>query len=83
MPGAAWCDEAAEFGFQGCTPPNDSRPGLQVMNCTNNGEPYSFHSGGINVGLCDGSVRFLRESMDIRMFARMVTAQGGEVNAND
>lgn len=83
VPGAAWCDEAAEFGFQGCTPPNDTRPGLQVMNCTNNGEPYSFHSGGINVGLCDGSVRFLRESMDIRMFARMVTAQGGEVNAND
>jgi prepilin-type N-terminal cleavage/methylation domain-containing protein/prepilin-type processing-associated H-X9-DG protein len=77
--GAAWADEASEWGFQGCTPPNDTRPGLTAINCTNNGEPYSFHSGGINVGMCDGSVRFLRESIDVRTFARLVTAQGGEV----
>jgi prepilin-type N-terminal cleavage/methylation domain-containing protein/prepilin-type processing-associated H-X9-DG protein len=81
--GAAWCDEASEWGFQGCTPPNDTRPGLQAINCTNNGEPYSFHSGGINVGMCDGSVRFLRETITVRQFARMVTAQAGEVNGND
>ena len=49
------------------------------MNCTNNGEPYSFHSGGVVVGMCDGSARFIRDSIDIRQFARMVTAQGGEV----
>jgi prepilin-type N-terminal cleavage/methylation domain-containing protein/prepilin-type processing-associated H-X9-DG protein len=77
--GAAWSDEASEWGFQGCTPPNDTRPGLQAINCTNNGEPYSFHSGGINVGMCDGSVRFLSEGIDVRTFARLVTAQAGEV----
>lgn len=77
--GSAWADEASEWGFQGCTPPNDTRPGLTAINCTNDGEPYSFHSGGINVGMCDGSVRFLRESIDVRTFARLVTAQGGEV----
>ena len=79
FPGAAWADEASEFGLQGCTPPNDTRPGRQAINCTNNGEPYSFHPTGINVGLCDGSVRFIRESISIRTFARLVTAQAGEV----
>lgn len=83
VPGSAWSDEASEWGFQGCTPPNDTRPGLQAINCTNNGEPYSFHSSGINVGLCDGSVRFLRESIDVRTFARLVTAQAGEVVSID
>jgi prepilin-type processing-associated H-X9-DG protein len=77
--GSAWADEASEWGFQGCTPPNDTRPGLQAINCTNDGEPYSFHSGGISVGMCDGSVRFLRESIDVRTFARLITAQAGEV----
>src|SRR4030095_2692891 len=33
--GGAWCDESAEFGFQGCTPSTttDIRPGLQAINC--------------------------------------------------
>ncbi|HVL11031.1 MAG TPA: DUF1559 domain-containing protein, partial [Gemmata sp.] len=77
--GSAWCDEASEFGFQGCTPPNDTRPGLQAVNCTNNGEPYAFHTSGVNVGLCDGSVRFISETIDVRTFSRLVTAQAGEV----
>jgi prepilin-type processing-associated H-X9-DG protein len=76
--GSAWCDEANEFGFQGCTPPNDTRPGKTAINCTNDGEPYSFHPSGINVTLCDGSVRFVPNSVTIRTFARLVTAQGGE-----
>jgi len=77
--GGAWCDEAAEFGLHGCQGTNGSRPGTQAMNCTNDGEPYSFHTNGINVGLCDGSVRFIRETITIRTFARLVTAQAGEV----
>jgi prepilin-type N-terminal cleavage/methylation domain-containing protein/prepilin-type processing-associated H-X9-DG protein len=76
--GSAWADEAAEFGFQGCTPPNDTRPGKTAINCTNDGEPYSFHPSGINVGLCDGSVKFIGNSIPIRTFARLITAQGGE-----
>jgi prepilin-type N-terminal cleavage/methylation domain-containing protein/prepilin-type processing-associated H-X9-DG protein len=76
--GSAWSDEANEFGFQGCRPPNDTRPGTTAINCTNDGEPYAFHSAGINIGMCDGSVRFISNNIPIRTFARLVTAQGGE-----
>jgi len=78
IPGSAWADEANEFGFQGCTPPNDTRPGKTAINCTNNGEPYSFHAAGINSGMCDGSVRFISSTVPIRTFAQLITAQGGE-----
>ena len=81
--GAAWADDAAEFGLHGCDPTKNSgnggNDGPQTMNCHNDGEPYSFHSGGINVGLCDGSVRYIRDSVPMSMFAAAVTAQAGEV----
>ena len=75
---SAWSDSENEWCFQGCTPPNDTRPGKTAINCTNNGEPYAFHPAGINVGLCDGSVRFINQSISVRTFARLITAQGGE-----
>lgn len=40
---------------------------------------YSFHSGGANILFGDGSVHFLNDSIDIRLYARMVTRKGGEV----
>ena len=80
IPGSAWGDSEAEFGLHGCTGTNGTRPGTTAINCTNNGEPYAFHTTGINVGLCDGSVRSISNSINIRTFARLVTAQAGEVN---
>jgi prepilin-type N-terminal cleavage/methylation domain-containing protein/prepilin-type processing-associated H-X9-DG protein len=85
-PGGTWADSENEFGLHGCRSPvdgEDKRPGTKPMNCTNNGEPYSFHTGGCNFGMCDGSVRFIRESISIRTMARLVTANGGEVIGND
>jgi len=76
--GGAWCDESAEFGLQGCTPPDDTRPGLQPINCTNNGEIYSFHAAGCNFTMCDGSVKFISSNIPIRTIARLVTASAGE-----
>jgi prepilin-type N-terminal cleavage/methylation domain-containing protein/prepilin-type processing-associated H-X9-DG protein len=43
----------------------------------------SGHSGGANVALADGSVRFLRNSTDITVLWAMATRAGGEVFAND
>jgi prepilin-type N-terminal cleavage/methylation domain-containing protein/prepilin-type processing-associated H-X9-DG protein len=53
-----------------------------VMNCTNESEPYSFHGGGINVCLADGSVRFVRQTVAPAAWAALITATGGEVPAN-
>ncbi len=50
-----------------------------AVNCNNDREVYSFHSGGANVAFADGHVRFLSASIDIRLFARLVTRDGGEV----
>jgi prepilin-type N-terminal cleavage/methylation domain-containing protein/prepilin-type processing-associated H-X9-DG protein len=43
---------------------------------------YSFrsaHSGGMNMGLADGSVRFIRDSIPILTYRQMATRAGGEV----
>jgi prepilin-type N-terminal cleavage/methylation domain-containing protein/prepilin-type processing-associated H-X9-DG protein len=50
-----------------------------AVNCTNDRAVYSFHPGGANVAFADGSVRFLKAAIDIRVFARLVTRAGGEV----
>jgi prepilin-type N-terminal cleavage/methylation domain-containing protein/prepilin-type processing-associated H-X9-DG protein len=38
----------------------------------------SYHSGGVNVGLADGSVRFVRESVDFTLWQNAGTRAGGE-----
>jgi prepilin-type N-terminal cleavage/methylation domain-containing protein/prepilin-type processing-associated H-X9-DG protein len=50
------------------------------INGNNNGELYSFHTGGANVVFADGSVHFLTASMSPAAFAALVTARGGEAN---
>jgi len=39
----------------------------------------SYHPGGVNVLLCDGSVRFVRDSIDLLMLARLATRDDGGV----
>jgi prepilin-type processing-associated H-X9-DG protein len=38
----------------------------------------SFHPGGLNFVLCDGSVRFLSQSIDMNLFTHLATIAGGE-----
>jgi prepilin-type N-terminal cleavage/methylation domain-containing protein/prepilin-type processing-associated H-X9-DG protein len=45
--------------------------------------PTSPHTGGINVGLMDGSVRFVSNGMSPITWASALTPSGGEVLAND
>jgi prepilin-type N-terminal cleavage/methylation domain-containing protein/prepilin-type processing-associated H-X9-DG protein len=50
-----------------------------AINCTNNGEVYSFHPGGTNAVFADGSVHFLKATLSIQVLADLVTRAGDEV----
>jgi prepilin-type processing-associated H-X9-DG protein len=39
----------------------------------------SRHSGGVNAALCDGSIRFVRDSIALAVWQALGTADGGEV----
>lgn len=39
----------------------------------------SRHTGGVQIGLCDGSVRFITESIDLNTYRALSTTQGSEV----
>jgi prepilin-type N-terminal cleavage/methylation domain-containing protein/prepilin-type processing-associated H-X9-DG protein len=90
LPGElVWCGPWIQFGgcdltIQGSTDNGVSKPGRCAINCTNDKEVYSLHPGGANAVFADGSVHFLKASIDIRVLARLITRAGGEVvSAND
>ena len=49
------------------------------VNCGPNEETFSFHPGGANVAVCDGSVRFIEATIDAPTFAGLMSKDGGEV----
>jgi prepilin-type N-terminal cleavage/methylation domain-containing protein/prepilin-type processing-associated H-X9-DG protein len=54
--------------------------GTCAINCNNlNGDVFSFHTGGANVGFADGSVHFITQSVSIQTLSALVTKAGGEV----
>lgn len=54
-----------------------------IINCNNDSEPFSFHPGGVNACMGDGSIRYIKESISAQMFAALCTARGGEVNIEE
>ncbi len=51
-----------------------------AINCSNaKGNLYSFHSGGVQVLLGDGSARFLSENLAALTFASLITRGKGEI----
>ena len=43
----------------------------------------SMHTGGMNAGFGDGSVRFLRQSLEMATYRAMASRDGGEVQAGE
>ena len=43
----------------------------------------SKHTGGVNASMCDGSVRFFRNSIALQTWRNLATSQGGEATTND
>jgi prepilin-type N-terminal cleavage/methylation domain-containing protein len=76
-----WADNLGPFKIDPIRPDGTKGAAANagvVMNATNDGECYSFHSSGINTVLCDGSTRFVADSIDQRVFCAAVTRAGGE-----
>lgn len=53
------------------------------INCGNMYGIYGFHPGTAAVGMADGSVKFLKETMAIEVLASLLTRQGGEIISAD
>jgi prepilin-type N-terminal cleavage/methylation domain-containing protein/prepilin-type processing-associated H-X9-DG protein len=83
LEGGPWNHFKGGIILQGKTANGTANLGTCPLNCTNNGEVYSFHIGGANVVFADGHVGFLRESMNIRVMAGLITRAGGEVASSD
>ena len=51
-----------------------------AINCSNaKGNLYSFHTGGVQILLCDGTVRFISENLSASVLASLVTSQNGDI----
>ena len=69
-------------------PPCTAPPGAWTARGTYTGlgminSPRSKHPGGVNVGMCDGSVRFIKNSVNINIFQALASTRGGEVISAD
>jgi prepilin-type processing-associated H-X9-DG protein len=77
--GAPWAGYNNGFYVHGSNSDGTGAWGPCAINCTNNRQVYSFHSGGANAVFADGSVHFLQKGMSIRILTALVTRAGGEV----
>ncbi len=85
--GPAWNDWQWSTGtdLRGRTPgsvhhwgPTDTQ-GNCAINCVNYDNYYSFHTGGAQILLVDGSVRFVSQNVDLETLVRLVHANDGQV----
>ena len=76
--GGGWADFESDWSTEGV-------PGGRNChtNCDNGNEDYSFHPGGANKLYGDGSVRFMKASTSMRIFARLLSYNSGEVVSAD
>ena len=60
-----------------CPGDNSRNKPTQNLPCTQGGDDFNFasprsrHTGGVNVTLCDGSVRFIRDAIDANTWQRL------------
>ncbi len=86
--GWGWADINGGFSIDGATRqgiPNKTKKdgtvtgnGTCLMNCTNDSELYSFHTGGSQMLFCDGSVQFISASTNAATLVAMFTRDFGD-----
>lgn len=78
--GTGWADPDCGFSINGATNDGLDRYGPRMINAINVSEAYSFHTGGANFAMADGSTHFISDSVDAATFVGLCTRSGGEVN---
>jgi prepilin-type N-terminal cleavage/methylation domain-containing protein/prepilin-type processing-associated H-X9-DG protein len=88
-----WADPGNAFGTSGQpdnkgTPTNEGTPWPTTFatagnQAGQNEEPYSYHSGGINALFGDGSVHFIKDSVNLAAFRAILTISGGDIASAD
>jgi prepilin-type N-terminal cleavage/methylation domain-containing protein/prepilin-type processing-associated H-X9-DG protein len=79
--GGGWCDHRSDFVLHGTdpsSPTGEATPGPCALNCKNDNEPYAFHAQQCNFLFVDGHVQAVSQKIEIRIFARAITANGQE-----
>jgi prepilin-type N-terminal cleavage/methylation domain-containing protein/prepilin-type processing-associated H-X9-DG protein len=88
-----WADPGSAFGTSG-QPNNKGMPTNEGVfwptttatagnQAGQNEEPYSYHPGGVNALFGDGSVRFLKDSINLVAFRSILSLAGGETVSSD
>jgi prepilin-type processing-associated H-X9-DG protein len=83
--GGAWADPFSYAHLAGSSP-NGLRGianGTCMVNCTSDNELYSFHPGGVNVAFADGSVHFIKETIDKKIVCYLVVRYDGYIVSAD
>jgi len=85
--GGAWADVfsgenwVAGRLYDGTDSGSSDGGGPCAVNCSNfrGAGLYSWHTGGAQILLCDGSVRFISENLSQTVLGALITSQSGEV----
>jgi prepilin-type N-terminal cleavage/methylation domain-containing protein/prepilin-type processing-associated H-X9-DG protein len=78
-----WADYDTGYTLHSYTLDGRTYPGPCWTSCYNGNEDYSFHPGGGHYLFGDGSVKFLKSNMNIRIYVRLLTRANGEVISAD
>jgi prepilin-type N-terminal cleavage/methylation domain-containing protein/prepilin-type processing-associated H-X9-DG protein len=86
-PIGGWAQQSNLINIAGLNPqaipPAANSPGPCAVNCDNGEDVYSFHSGGANILMTDGAVRFLRETASMNTVALLLSPNDGLVASTD
>ena len=81
--GGAWADCNSDTHIGGASSNGYRYQGTCIMNCTTDNEVFSFHPGGSNAVFADGSVHFVKDSINPTVFFALITRKAGEIVSAD